>query len=178
MKPIKLISPVDGSVHIERLPLSSEAARAAVARAKSAQGPWAARPRSERIALVKAGIAKLTAMKEILPGELAQQMGRPVRYGAGELGGVNARTDYMAEIAAEALAPVVIEDSDTFRREIHRVPVGVVFVVAPWNYPFLTAINTIIPALIAGNTVVLKHASQTLLAGERLAEAFHAAGIP
>jgi acyl-CoA reductase-like NAD-dependent aldehyde dehydrogenase len=56
--------------------------------------------------------------------------------------------------------------------------VGVVFVVAPWNYPYLTAVNTIVPALIAGNAVVLKHASQTLLAGERLAEAFHAGGVP
>ncbi len=178
MKPIQLISPADGSVYAERVPLSAEAAKAAVARAKAAQGPWAARPLEERIALVKAGIAQLTAMKDTIVQELAGQMGRPIRYGAGELGGVNARTDYMASIAAETLAPKVVEDSDKFRRLIARDPVGVVFVIAPWNYPYLTAINTIIPALIAGNTVVLKHASQTLLAGERLAEAFHAAGIP
>ena len=178
MKPIQLISPIDGSVLAERPPLSREAAEAAVGRARTAQGPWAARPLEERIALVKAGVAKLTAMKETIARELAQQMGRPIRYGAGEMGGVNARTDYMAEIAAETLAPKVIEDSNAFRRYIARAPLGVVFVIAPWNYPFLTAINTIVPALIAGNTLILKHASQTLLAGERLAEAFHAAGIP
>jgi acyl-CoA reductase-like NAD-dependent aldehyde dehydrogenase len=178
MKPIQLISPVDGRVYAERMPLSPEAAEAVVARAWAAQGPWAARPLDQRIALVKAGIAALTAMKDIVAKELAGQMGRPVRFGGGELGGVNARTNYMAGIAAETLAPTVIEDSNAFRRYIARVPLGVVFVVAPWNYPYLTAINTIIPALIAGNTVVLKHASQTLLAGERLAEAFHAAGVP
>jgi len=178
MKPIELISPSDGSVYAERIPLSPEAAAAAVARARAAQGPWAARPLDERIGLVKDGIARLTAMKGTIVQELAGQMGRPVRFGGGELGGVNARTDYMASIAAETLAPKVIEDSNAFRRYIAREPVGVVFVVAPWNYPYLTAINTIIPALIAGNTVVLKHASQTLLAGERLAEAFHAAGVP
>ncbi|NGM47367.1 aldehyde dehydrogenase family protein [Rhodobacter sp. SGA-6-6] len=178
MKPIQLISPIDGSVLAERPPLSREAAEAAVGRARTAQGPWAARPLEERVALVKAGVAKLTAMKETIARELAQQMGRPIRYGAGEMGGVNARTDYMAEIAAETLAPKVIEDSNAFRRYIARAPLGVVFVIAPWNYPFLTAINTIVPALIAGNTLILKHASQTLLAGERLAEAFHAAGIP
>ena len=98
-------------------------------------------------------------------------MGRPVRYG-GEMGGVRERTAYMAEIAAESLAPKVIEDSDRFRRFLAREPLGLVLVIAPWNYPFLTAINTIVPGLIAGNAIVLKHASQTPLAGERLAQAF------
>ena len=81
-------------------------------------------------------------------------------------------------LPAKTLAPEMIEDSDKFRRYLAREPVGVVFIIAPWNYPYLTTINTLVPALIAGNTVVLKHASQTLLVGERLAEAFHAAGIP
>ena len=177
MKPIQLISPVDGSVYAERMPLAPEAAAAMVARARAAQKPWAARPLAERIALVKAGVAKLNDMKTQVVEEIAWQMGRPTRYG-GEYGGVNARTDYMAEIAAETLAPTMIEDSDKFRRYIAREALGVVFIVAPWNYPYLTTINTLVPALIAGNTVVLKHASQTMLVGERLAEAFHAAGVP
>jgi len=104
-------------------------------------------------------------------------MGRPIRYG-GEFGGFNERASYMAEIAEEALADIELEDSGAFRRLIKRVPHGVVFVIAPWNYPFMTAINTVAPALIAGNTVMLKHASQTPLVGERLAQAFHAVGIP
>lgn len=177
MKPIQLISPVDGSVYAERTPLSLTAAQAAVAAAKSAQKAWAARPLAERIALVKAGVAKLNEMKDVVVPELAWQMGRPTCFG-GEYGGVNARTDYMAEIAEETLAPQMVEDSDKFRRYLAREPVGVVFIVAPWNYPYLTTINTLVPALIAGNTVILKHASQTMLVGERLAEAFHAAGIP
>ena len=177
MKPIQLISPVDGSVYAERMPLTPEEATAAAARARAAQKGWAARPLDERIALVKAGVQKLNEMKDRVVEELAWQMGRPTRFG-GEFGGVNARTDYMAEIAAETLAPKVIEDSNAFRRYLAREPVGVVFIVAPWNYPYLTTINTLVPALIAGNSVILKHASQTLLVGERLAEAFHAAGIP
>ncbi|RJL05844.1 aldehyde dehydrogenase family protein [Paracoccus siganidrum] len=178
MTPIQLISPADGTVYAERIPLSPDAAGAAVDRARQAQQAWAARPLEDRIALVRAGVAQLTAMQDRIARDLAGQMGRPIRFGAGEMGGVNARTDYMAQIAAETLAPQVIEDSDAFRRLIAREPLGVVFVIAPWNYPYLTAINTIVPALIAGNSVVLKHASQTLLAGEHLAEAFHAAGIP
>ena len=177
MKPIQLISPVDGSVYAERMPLTLAQAQDAAARAKAAQKAWAARPLAERIALVKAGVAKLTALKDVLTEELAWQMGRPTRYG-GEFGGVNDRTNYMAEIAATALAPVMVEDSAKFRRYIARDPLGVVFIIAPWNYPYLTTINTLAPALIAGNTVILKHASQTLLVGERMAEAFHAVGVP
>ena len=177
MKPIELISPVDGSVYATRDPLSRDAAFAVAARGRAAQKAWAARPLAERIALVKAGVAALIAKKDVLVEELAWQMGRPVRYG-GEFAGVTDRTEYMASIAEATLAPQVVEDSDRFTRYLAREAVGVVFIVAPWNYPYLTTINTLAPALIAGNAVVLKHASQTLLVGERLAEAFHAAGIP
>lgn len=177
MKPIQLISPVDGSVYAERMPLTLAQAQDAATKAKAAQKAWAARPLAERIALVKAGVAKLTSMKDVLTEELAWQMGRPTRYG-GEFGGVNDRTNYMAEVAATALAEVMVEDSAKFRRYIARDPLGVVFIIAPWNYPYLTTINTLAPALIAGNTVILKHASQTLLVGERMAEAFHAVGVP
>ncbi len=176
-KMIQCISPVDGQIYAERPALSLSEAQAMAARARAAQPAWAARPLAERIALVKAGVAKLNEMKDQVVEELAWQMGRPTRFG-GEFGGVNDRTDYMATIAADALAPMVVEDSDRFTRQIAREPVGVVFIIAPWNYPYLTTINTLAPALIAGNTVVLKHASQTLLVGERLAEAFHAAGVP
>lgn len=177
MKPIQLITPVDGSVYAERTPLTPEAAKAAVARAKSAQKGWAARSLADRIELVRAGVAKLNEMKDPIVEEIAWQMGRPTRFG-GEFGGVNARTEYMAEIAEKTLAPLMVEDSNAFRRYLAREPLGVVFIVAPWNYPYLTTINTLAPALIAGNTVVLKHASQTMLVGERLVQAFHAAGIP
>ncbi len=126
---------------------------------------------------MQAGVAAVGAMNDDIVPELAHQMGRPVRYG-GEFGGFNERASYMADIARDALGPIEVEDSDAFRRLIKRVPHGVVLVVAPWNYPYMTAINTVAPALIAGNTVMLKHASQTLLVGERMAAAFHAAGIP
>ena len=176
-KTIQVISPVDGRVYAERKALGLDEAQAVCARAKAAQHAWAARPLEERIALVQAGVAKLNEMKDRVVEELAWQMGRPTRYG-GEFGGVNDRTAYMSEIAASSLAPMMVEDSNRFRRYIAREPVGVVFIVAPWNYPYLTTINTLVPALIAGNSVILKHATQTLLVGERLAEAFHAGGVP
>jgi acyl-CoA reductase-like NAD-dependent aldehyde dehydrogenase len=174
---IRCISPIDGSVYAERETLSTDAAQAVVARAKTAQTEWAARPLADRIALVQAGVAAVGAMNDDIVPEIAWQMGRPVRYG-GEFGGFNERASHMADIAVDALADIVVEDSDAFRRVIKRVPHGVVLVVAPWNYPYMTAINTVAPALIAGNAVVLKHASQTPLVGERLAQAFHSVGIP
>ena len=176
-KLIKCISPIDGSVYAERPALSIEAAEAVVASAKAAQKEWSRRPLAERIELVQAGVAELGKMNDEIVIELAHMMGRPVRYG-GEFGGVEERASGMAALATEALKPLVVEDSANFERRIEREPHGVVLVVAPWNYPYLTAINTVSPALIAGNAVVLKHASQTLLAGERMVEAFTKAGVP
>ena len=174
---LECVSPIDGSVYATRPILTPEQAATAVQAARDAQREWRKRPLQERIALVNKGIEILGTMTDALVTELTWQMGRPVRYG-GEFGGVAERSGRMAELAAEGLAPIVVEDSAAFERRIEREPVGVVLVIAPWNYPFMTAINTVVPALIAGNAVMLKHATQTLLVGERIAEAFHAAGIP
>ncbi|NKK00043.1 aldehyde dehydrogenase family protein [Rhizobium leguminosarum bv. viciae] len=177
MAMIQCISPVDGSVYAERAALSFDAARDVVAHARKAQKAWAKRPLEERVQLVLKGAARLNEMSDVVVPELAWQMGRPVKYG-GEYKGFNERSNYVASIAADALAPLVVEESERFERRIEREAHGVVFVVAPWNYPYMTAINTIAPALMAGNTVVLKHASQTLLVGERLVQAFTEAGVP
>ena len=174
---LECVSPIDGSVYATRPILTPEQAATAVQAARDAQREWRKRPLQERVALVNKGIEILGTMTDALVTELTWQMGRPVRYG-GEFGGVAERSGRMAELAAEGLAPIVVEDSAAFERRIEREPVGVVLVIAPWNYPFMTAINTVVPALIAGNAVMLKHATQTLLVGERIAEAFHAAGIP
>ena len=174
---LKCISPIDGSVYAEREVLSREAAFEAAQRAKAAQAEWAARPLQERVDLAMAGVAAVGAMNDEIVPEIAHMMGRPVRYG-GEFGGFNERASHMAEIAASSLADIAVGEDATFKRYIKRIPHGVVFVVAPWNYPYMTAINTVAPALIAGNTVILKHATQTLLVGERMAQAFHGAGVP
>ncbi len=138
---------------------------------------WAACPISDRVEVVSAGIARLGEMNDAVVPELAHMMGRPVRY-CGEFKGVNERASYMSSIAEKALAPMVVENGDEFDRRILREPLGVIFVIAPWNYPYMTAINSVVPALVAGNSVIIKHASQTLLAGERMVRAFTEAGVP
>ncbi len=177
MHTIKLKSPVDGSVYAERPVATDQEINAAVERAKAAQQDWAGVEIAQRGKFLLAFLEAMLAMNDEIVTELAWQMGRPVRFG-GEKGGVEERTRYMVALAETALKPFVPEDRPGFRRYIRREPAGVVFTIAPWNYPYLTAVNSIVPALMAGNAVILKHASQTLLVGERFQQAFDKAGLP
>jgi acyl-CoA reductase-like NAD-dependent aldehyde dehydrogenase len=174
---VKIISPIDGSVYAER-PIARDAdIEAAVRAARAALPEWKATPIAERARYMLAFLDALLAMNDDITVELAWQMGRPVRYG-GEKGAAEERVRAMAALAEEALRPYYPPAKGGFRRYIAREPVGVVMVIAPWNYPYLTAINTIVPGLLAGNAIILKHAAQTLLVGERFAEAFRRAGLP
>lgn len=177
MTTLKCISPIDGSVIAERDTLDFATMQDKVAKSKQAQKQWASRPLKERIEIVKKGVEGITSQNDEAVVELAKMMGRPVRYG-GEFGGFVERGTYMAEIAEKSLAPIVIEDSAEFDRHLERVPHGVVFVISPWNYPYMTAVSSIAPALIAGNSVILKGSEQTLLVGERIEKSFIDAGVP
>ena len=170
------ISPVDGREYARRPLTPPGEVDRAIQQARLAQREWAQVPLQERCQIVGAFVTAMETLNpEIIP-ELAWQMGRPVRY-QGELRSLVERVKGMIDIAGEALAPDVREKGPA-RRYVSRQPVGLVLVIAPWNFPFLTAANTIIPALIAGNAVLLKHASQTLLAGERFEQALSIAGLP
>jgi acyl-CoA reductase-like NAD-dependent aldehyde dehydrogenase len=174
---VKIVSPIDGRVYAERKLASGAEIEAAVARAKHAQRVWGEVTVRERAKFLAHFVDALIGRNDEIVPELAWQMGRPVRYG-GEKRGVEERARYMIEIAEASLAPSEKPGKDGFTRYISREPLGTVMVIAPWNYPYLTAVNSIVPGLMAGNAVILKHASQTLLAGERFAEAMTAAGLP
>jgi acyl-CoA reductase-like NAD-dependent aldehyde dehydrogenase len=178
MNEIVCLSPIDGR-EVARRPIWSDAdVDSALAAARRAQRDWARVPVADRVATMLRFLEAMRALNPEIVPELALQMGRPVRYN-GELRSLEERVRYMAAIAADALAPVPPADPKSgFERFVRREPLGLVLVIAPWNYPYLTAVNTIVPALIAGNAVILKHASQTLLAGERFAEAMARADIP
>ena len=175
---ITSISPADGSVVAKRKIASKKEIAGAFAAARDAQKLWARLSIAERAKYCSAAVDAMLAMKDEIVPELAMSMGRPVRYGAGELRGFEERARYMISIAEASLANMVPAAKVGFERFVKREPLGVVFTIAPWNYPYLTAVNSIIPALMAGNAVVLKHASHTLLVGERFAKAFEKAGLP
>lgn len=174
---LRCVSPVDGRVYAERPVASDAAITAALRAARDAQRDWRRLDIARRAELCSAFVDAMLAMKDEIVPELAWQMGRPIRYGAGELRGFEERARHMIGLAESALAPLRPEPKDKFERWIAREPLGLVLVVAPWNYPYLTAVNTVVPALMAGNAVILKHAAQTLLVGERFQKAADAAGL-
>ena len=135
-------------------------------------------PVAERARLCSAAVDAMLAMRAEIAPELSWQMGRPIKYAGGELGGFEERARYMIGIAEEALSPLVPAAKDGFKRYVRRDPAGIVLTVAPWNYPYLTAVNSVIPALMAGNAVIFKSAAQTILVGDRFQTAMDKAGLP
>lgn len=178
MNSLQCISPIDGSVYVERPLATSTQIADAVARSQRAQQDWKSTPLAQRIALTREAISLFSANETQLAEELCWMMGRPIRYAAGEINGFVERASHMADIAEQALADIHLPAKPGFIRFIRREPLGVVLVIAPWNYPYLTAVNSVVPALLAGNTVLLKHSTQTPLCAERMVEAFAEAGLP
>ncbi len=175
---MQIISPGDGSVYAKRPLVSRADALASVERARIAQSGWCNTPLDQRQRILANAVDRICSEGEAVAEELARTMGRPIAQGAGELGGFEERARYMIEIAPQALADIDPGDKSGFTRYIRREPVGVVVTIAPWNFPYMTAVNSIWPALAAGNAVLLKHAQQTVLAGERMARALADAGLP
>ncbi|MCB9764064.1 MAG: aldehyde dehydrogenase family protein [Alphaproteobacteria bacterium] len=174
----KTFSPVDGSLLVER-PLATPAQLdAALARAHRAFADWRRTPLDERLRLLTAFTDAFVAKGEPIAEELTRQMGRPIRYSLGEVRGFEERARAMIGLAPATLADIDPGPKAGFHRFIRREPLGVVLVLAPWNYPYLTAVNAIVPALAAGNVVLLKHSDQTPLCAERFTEAALAAGLP
>lgn len=174
----KTYSPIDNSVYVERRFASHRDIQTALAKAVKAQKQWRVTCLAEREKLCTAAVDALIANKEEIAKEICWQMGRPIRFTAGEIRGFEERARYMIAVASSALSPLELPEKPGFIRYIKREPLGLTFIIAPWNYPYLTAVNSIIPALMAGNAVLLKHSTQTPLVAERFAAAFAQAGLP
>jgi acyl-CoA reductase-like NAD-dependent aldehyde dehydrogenase len=172
---LQTVSPVDGSVYVERSYAASDDIAQALTRAVRAGEVWRDVPVAERAEICSRAVDAIVAARDDIAGEITWQMGRPIRFAPGEVGGFEERARHMIAIAPDALSDIGTVEMDGF---IRRQPLGVVFVIAPWNYPYLTSVNSVIPALMAGNAVILKHSAQTPLVAERYAEAFAAADLP
>lgn len=175
---MQIVSPVDGEPYAHYTLLDEQQVMDAALRAQRAQAHWALVPLDDRQSVCQRFIELFADQREQIVTELAWLMGRPVSAGSSEVSGAIERSTYLIDVAPEALADQHFDDLGGFDRWASREPLGVVFVIAPWNYPYLTAINAIVPALLSGNAVLLKHASQTTPCANRLADTFSAAGLP
>ena len=173
-----VVSPIDGQELCRREYAKPSDIEQAVKAAKQAQAAWFASGLAERKARIGSAIDWLVAHKDEVAAAITHSMGRPISQSPGEVKGLEERARYMLSIADTALADIVPEEKAGFKRFLRREPVGVVLVMAPWNYPFLTAVNAIVPALAAGNVVLLKHSSQTPQVAELFQAAFDAADLP
>lgn len=175
----QIISPGDGMLFAERHYATAPEIRQALHGAQQARQSWRQTPLPERMAICIRAIDYFVEHADAWGEELTRMMGRPIRYTPNEIrGGMQERARTMIAMAPSALLDVPAREKDGFQRFIRREALGTVLVLAPWNYPYLTSVNVIIPALLAGNTVILKHAEQTALCAERYLEAFQAAGLP
>ncbi|MGH9938766.1 MAG: aldehyde dehydrogenase family protein, partial [Blastocatellia bacterium] len=173
------ITPIDGSIYAERELASGKQIEETLAKAASAQQAWKHAPIAERVVVCKRMLDWLLERADQIGEELTWQIGRPIVYSPFEIRrGFQERVNYMAGVAERELADVLIEPKENFQRFIRREPVGVVLVLAPWNYPWLASVNAVVPAILAGNSVILKIAPQTPLVAEVYAQAFKAAGLP
>jgi acyl-CoA reductase-like NAD-dependent aldehyde dehydrogenase len=174
----KTISPVDGRVYVERELATPAQINDILRTARHAFAAWRNVPLAERAAVLTRFCDEFQARGEKIAAELTWQMGRPARYAPNEVRGTLERARHMIAIAPRALADIGVDAKDGFNRFVRREPLGVVFTVAAWNYPYLIAVNSVVPALMAGNAVILKHSAQTPLCAERFAECLEAAGLP
>jgi len=176
---LRTISPIDGAVVAERRYTTPAELDTVLERARRAQAAWRGVPLAERAGLLGRAVDAFVSERDRIAREITLQMGRPVAHSPGEVRGFEERARFMIGIAADALADVPASNAmPGFTRFIRREALGTVLVIAPWNYPYLTAVNSIVPALMAGNAVVLKPSSQTPLTAERMADAFRAGGLP
>jgi len=178
MATFQTITPVDGSVYLEKEYHTPEEVEATLVKAQIAQRAWEALPLSERKGYIRTFIDVIVAQKDAIAEEISRQMGRPISQSGFEVNGFQERAEYLLSIADASLEAYCPEEMEGFERCVEKEPLGIVAILSPWNYPFLTSVNVLIPALLAGNAVIMKHSLQTPLVAERYAAALEEAGLP
>ena len=163
----KTISPINNTLYVERN-YNTDKIEETINNSMKAQKEWADLDIKERVKLLSDFVEDFLSRGDIVSEELSRQIGRPITQTAGELKGFKERADYMLSIAEKKLANIDVNQDSNFKSYIKRKALGVVFVIAPWNYPYLVSVNSIIPAMAAGNSVILKHSAQTPLCAEQL----------
>ncbi|MCC7496522.1 MAG: aldehyde dehydrogenase family protein [Bryobacterales bacterium] len=173
-----LVNPATGEVFRSIEPRSDAQMDALLAHMRAAQRQWRDVPVSTRAAICQEFVARFEGMKESVARDITLQMGKPLAQARGEVNTMLDRARAMIRLAPAALADDVQPAREGFHRFIRHEPLGIVLDIPAWNYPLLIAVNVVVPALLAGNAVLLKHSRLTPLCGDAFAEAFAAAALP
>ena len=174
----KTITPINNTIYLERELASDSKINSVIDKASTSFEIWKNTSLDDRINIVNKFIDNLIDLKDEISKEICWQIGRPISQCAGELRGFEERSRHMVDIAKDSLQNLPATQNEEFDNYIYKTPLGVIFVMAPWNYPIITATNTIVPAIISGNSLILKHSSQTPRCAELIFQAFENTGIP
>jgi acyl-CoA reductase-like NAD-dependent aldehyde dehydrogenase len=175
---IKVINPATETIFTTLPQTGAEQIGHILTRAADAARQWRRVPLPERIALTHRFLAAFTEQSEAIAAEITGQMGKPITQSRNEIKTMRARAEYMASIAEQSLADICVAEGPAEYKRIAHEPLGLILDIAAWNYPLLIAINVVAPGILAGNGVILKHASITPLCGLRFEEAYKKAGLP
>ena len=143
-----------------------------------AQKEWRHSTLESRLALCDKFCTEMEAQTDQVAKEISTMMGKPFHHAQGEVSGCIERARQMMEFAPKVLADEMLPEKEGFMRKLVREPVGVVAVIAPWNYPLLTSVNCIIPAILSGNSIIIKHSSRTPLVADAFVNVFKKANAP
>jgi acyl-CoA reductase-like NAD-dependent aldehyde dehydrogenase len=173
---ITITNPYNQQV-LQELPYHSDAQlQELLAEAERAQSAWQQVTLEERIERILLALDALESQGESIARDVTLQMGKPIGQSRREMATMLDRARQSIADAPAALAPDHLPDKEGFIRRIHHEPLGIVLNIAAWNYPLVIPINVIVPALLAGNVVLLKHSHRTVLTSQALAAAFETTG--
>ncbi len=178
MSTFKTISPIDDSIYVEEKLHTTEDINVILENATKAQKLWQKVSLEQRKKYIQKFVDIIVSQENEISKELTLQIGRPITQSPYEIKGFKQRADYMMEIASSNLQNHYPKEIEGFERYIEKLPLGNVCILSPWNYPFLTSVNVLVPALLAGNSVILKHSAQTPLVASRYYNAFKEANLP
>ena len=175
---LKTITPIDNSIYVERKYATSKEIEDTLNTSKKIFPEWRNKSLAERKKILSKFVDLFLKNKNEIEDELCRQMGRPISQCGGEMNGFEERARYMIDKSEQALENIISKKNDEFDNFISKDPLGTIFIIAPWNYPYNTSVNSIVPSLLSGNTVILKHSSQTPLCAEQLFKAAMLSGLP
>jgi acyl-CoA reductase-like NAD-dependent aldehyde dehydrogenase/uncharacterized protein YceH (UPF0502 family) len=176
--PIPVRNPATGALIREIEVDGAGSVEAKVRRARDAQPAWAARPYDARAVVLLDFVDRLEAAIDESAAATTSETGKPITQARGEIRAVRERVEYFVENVAVVAEPRAVTTTAALEESITYEPAGVVAHVSAWNYPYFVALNSIVPALLAGNAVVYKPSELASLTGLRITDLLHASGVP